>query len=557
MKTVAIFYHQEGYDTNSKRLMGRHAASEGFLRGLVRHSSSERLYVYTNTEAEFAQFKQKIASWTEQERQVNWISPDNPLSLARAGTYYRPDPIIGKFAWERRYFDQKAYSICGVTHTIASKETIAAIGDLAIAPVQPWDAVICTSTAVKTAVNRILNDWGEYLASRVGSRPEIPLKLPVIPLGIDSESFLSSDNKKANARQIRQQLGIGPEDLVVLFVGRLIFHAKAHPVPLYLALEKAVKATKSKVHLIQAGWFEDSRQEFSFKNCAATFAPSVNHIFVDGRKAEIRSSIWSLADIFVSLADNIQETFGLTPIEAMAAGLPVIVSDWNGYKDTVRDRVDGFRIPSIAPAPGNGLDLAANYWSDRLNYSTYIGHASLMSAIDPEATANALTSLLTQPELRQKMGENGQKRAKQEYDWQVIISKYEELWQELSELRTAADTVAPITSNAPPHPLCDDPFALFDRYPTQHLKDTHLLSLGDMYPPDRLNQIRTIWMTNFGDKLRSPATTIDEIIVAIATEGSLTVEEILNRYAGAEQFSRIILTRTLVYLLKFNVLRLL
>ena len=31
--------------------------------------------------------------------------------------------------------------------------------------------------------------------------------------------------------------------------------------------------------------------------------------------------------MFVSLSDNIQETFGLTPIEGMASGLPLIVSD--------------------------------------------------------------------------------------------------------------------------------------------------------------------------------------------------------------------------------------
>ena len=41
----------------------------------------------------------------------------------------------------------------------------------------------------------------------------------------------------------------------------------------------------------------------------------------------------------MSLADNIQETFGLTPVEAMAAGLPCVMSDWDGYRDTVRDGV--------------------------------------------------------------------------------------------------------------------------------------------------------------------------------------------------------------------------
>ena len=52
-----------------------------------------------------------------------------------------------------------------------------------------------------------------------------------------------------------------------------------------------------------------------------------------------------------SLSDNMQETFGLTPIEAMAAGLPSVVSDWDGYRDTVQHREHGFRIPTLAPPP--------------------------------------------------------------------------------------------------------------------------------------------------------------------------------------------------------------
>ena len=47
---------------------------------------------------------------------------------------------------------------------------------------------------------------------------------------------------------------------------------------------------------------------------------------------------------FVSLSDNIQETFGITPIEGMASGLPVLVTEWDGYKSTVRDGVDGYVV---------------------------------------------------------------------------------------------------------------------------------------------------------------------------------------------------------------------
>ena len=29
--------------------------------------------------------------------------------------------------------------------------------------------------------------------------------------------------------------------------------------------------------------------------------------------------------------------------------MPVVVSDWDGYRDSVRDDVDGFRIPTMMP----------------------------------------------------------------------------------------------------------------------------------------------------------------------------------------------------------------
>jgi glycosyltransferase involved in cell wall biosynthesis len=59
------------------------------------------------------------------------------------------------------------------------------------------------------------------------------------------------------------------------------------------------------------------------------------------------------------LSDNIQETFGIVPIEAMAAGLPVVVLDWDGYKNTVRDGIDGFRVPTLMSGAGSQTARAA------------------------------------------------------------------------------------------------------------------------------------------------------------------------------------------------------
>ena len=86
---------------------------------------------------------------------------------------------------------------------------------------------------------------------------------------------------------------------------------------------------------------------------------------VDGRDPVVRKQAWSAADFFTSLSDNIQETFGLTPVEAMAAGLPIVITDWNGYRDTLEDGIQGIAIPTVSPPSGSGEDIAAKYRSGR------------------------------------------------------------------------------------------------------------------------------------------------------------------------------------------------
>ena len=84
-----------------------------------------------------------------------------------------------------------------------------------------------------------------------------------------------------------------------------------------------------------------------FREEARHFCPSVRLVVVDGADFRRYRYAWAAADIFTSLSDNFQETFGITPIEAMSAGLPSVVSDWNGYREGVRDGVDGFRNPTF------------------------------------------------------------------------------------------------------------------------------------------------------------------------------------------------------------------
>ena len=142
------------------------------------------------------------------------------------------------------------------------------------------------------------------------------------------------------------------------------------------------------------------------------------------------------------MSDNIQETFGLTPVEAMAAGLPCVVSDWNGYRDTVIDGETGFRIPTVTVPPGGGIDIADRYAAGRDTYDRIIGIASLATAVDVDACAEAIARLANDRELRAHQGATGRARARLLYDWRVVVAAYQDLWAELAEIRAAGAGVA-------------------------------------------------------------------------------------------------------------------
>ena len=165
---AAIYYHADAYNTSRPNLMGRHTAGEGFLAGYARHTQTDPLYCYTRTRDGFRDFRQRVRRWSADDRQTDWIPLHRPSALAEPGCLFRPGPSIADFAWQRRCHDPRGYSLCGVTHTIATARIMDALTDLTIAPIQSWDAIICTSAVVKATVGRLFETWGGYLEDRFG-----------------------------------------------------------------------------------------------------------------------------------------------------------------------------------------------------------------------------------------------------------------------------------------------------------------------------------------------------------------------------------------------------
>ena len=432
---MAIYYQPDAYSTSAPKLMGRNAAGESFLHGYLTYGSQMETQWLQVSHPNHAQHYAEIAKQYGRNEPVKFFTNRNLADAEKAGLVYHPGPGIGAHALQRRLFGDDKWSLCGITHTTSSAGAMDSLAQLITAPVQPWDGLICTSSAVRDNVEKVLQAQADDLGRRLGATKLVLPQVPVIPLGVNTQSFEYTGDERVSSRA---SLNISPETVVVLYMGRLSFHAKAHPLAMYQALETAAKLTGKSVTLIECGWHANQEIKEAFAVAAKLGCPSVNVITLDGREKKNRDLAWSSADLFCSLSDNIQETFGIVPIEAMAAGLPVVVSDWDGYKDTVRDGVDGFRIPTIAPGPGLLGDLALRHALGIDTYDMYCGYSSSFVAVHSEKLAKAFIELFNSPELRLKMGSAGRARAQEVYDWKHIIGKYESFWSDLNERRLSA-----------------------------------------------------------------------------------------------------------------------
>jgi glycosyltransferase involved in cell wall biosynthesis len=408
-----------------------------------------------------------------------WVRADALEELQAARVCFRPDPALGEEARLRLRAGPGAYSLCGLTHTLSTPGAARAITDLVAAPMMPWDAVICTSNAALSVVGSLLDEQQAYLAWRYGTAIDAPRpQLPVIPLGVHCADFQSSEAQRAQARAT---LGLGPDAVAALYAGRLALADKSHPFAMLAGLQEAAERSGGEVVLLLAGQFLNAFAEEGIRRGIADFAPKVRAVVIDGADAGAFRAAWAAADIFISLADSIQETFGLTPLEAMAAGLPCVVTDWNGYRDTVRHGVDGYRIDTWAPPPGVGERLAKAFEAEVIPPGRYVWGTTIATAADRAQLVDALCALIENPEQRRRMGEAGRERAR-EFDWSKVITQYQALWRELDARRRSglADlAVRGVKLARGASPGRSDPFKTFAGYPTHHIGPATVVALRE------------------------------------------------------------------------------
>jgi glycosyltransferase involved in cell wall biosynthesis len=532
-------------------LVGRQVAGREFLDSYLEHGAYNELIgvVWNQPSADslrnVCRRHPRAAQRPLRIVPVDRFCPREPAGPA-APLLYTPCPSDASFAWMRFERAPGAFSLCGVTHTLCTAAVIRSLGDLLTAPFESHDALICTSRAVVDMVKAVTGAYAAFLGERFGCNPVLRPRLELIPLGVNPERYRPATAEERSAR--RAELNIQPGAVAVLFVGRFTPHAKAHPFPMLQGLARAAKTTGQPVHLILSGWAANDGQKKSVVAAMRDFAPGLPVSIVNGLDPRLRFEVWQAADIFTSLADSVQETFGLVVVEAMACGLPVVASDWDGYRDLVVSGETGLLVPTYMVEDAT-VETTLRLLLGAMDYDHFLAECNQAAIVDVDAAAEAYAALIRDAALRRRLGAAGRERVKRRFTWQRVVAAYERLWSEQEAERVRAKAPAAQRPLGPPN--YPAPEVSFAGYPTAWLRDNDRLR-ANSEARDRLPRILGSSVCNYGRQRIADAAILTALLDEARTPRLLSE---LTAFLGTHGADRSQSRATLAWLMKYGLLQ--
>lgn len=453
------------------QINGLRTSNESFLKAILTYSKIKKIDLFIpapfiqHFEEEWHPFLQNINRIQDISLHRLWDIPayigSQKYDLALLG-----DPLIYKMAELRNQIAKTPFPICGITHSLHGFGEQIYNLQLLLSKTQPYDSIICTSQAGKKALEQsfILNTkcLSEQLAVSI---PPPQCKLAHIPLGIETippTGLTQNEAKKA--------IDLPESDPLILCNGRISILNKMDHTPLLIALKNITQITGlENTRLLIAGAVEMNSQYLNALAFKITQMGLDKHVFFKlNYHTAIKGHLYEAADVVVSLPDNIQETFGVAPVEAMLMGRPVILSNWNGHGELLEDKVSGYLIPTYWSQANPMTELAMPYCSDQI-----LLYLSQSVAIDVPLLTERLKTLLLSPELRKKIGQAGKKHAQNQFTWEKIIPKYDELWNELHQISHHSPTFLSAHRNTP---LTSKIHQIFSHYASHDIQADDILS---------------------------------------------------------------------------------
>lgn len=544
---AAIFYASDGYRPGDKGINGRRVAGESFLKGFLKHGVVDEFVVVTKSSTEAAEVGD-LMKQVRPGKNLRAVGLVRPQGMAPAEVLYYPAANIAPEAWRRADHGSSSWAICGLTHTTSTPGIMQGFFDLRMAPVMEWDAVICTSRAVQASVLTQMDLIDNHIRHRFRAEPPPRPMFPVIPLGVHVAEFARNEAARA---ALRARLGAAETDVVFSTIARLSPHEKFDPIPIYLSMQAAARELPpgAKLHVVICGIFRQPYARKVFEEGAARLMPDVGFLLLDGAKAEERQQTLSGGVVFLFMIDNIQETFGLAPLEGMAAGLPVLGSDWDGLKDTITPDA-GLRVKSRMLGPLHMANESLRLQGGIDDYPQYCAAVSAMTELDMADMKAKILALATNPDLRARLGQGALQRVQSQYDWAAVIPQMQALWAEQRARKAAAQARA-YRIRGFSLPVAPSPSLLFASYPSEVAN----LSPQRFNAPDRAGQpdlTEVLALRNYQglNRIFAEPAQIARIYAAVQA-GHASVAEISTATKMAEMF----VERVLMWLLKYDFVR--
>jgi glycosyltransferase involved in cell wall biosynthesis len=216
----------------------------------------------------------------------------------------------------------------------------------------------------------------------------------LIPNGIDTSLFYPAEDEERLC--LRQNLGLPEEKRLVVNTCRLV---KGKGVEYLLSAWERVAGERADAHLVivGAGGSEATSCEDELKAFVKDHGLS-NSVTFTGWSGNVADYLRA-SDLFVFPTEY--EGFGLSLVEAMACGLPVVTSGVGGILSIVTDGTDGILVE-----PG-----------------------------DPGLIYGEIMRVLDDPELAARLGENASHTALERYSMKSVAAQHFELFSDLCASR--------------------------------------------------------------------------------------------------------------------------
>ncbi len=211
-------------------------------------------------------------------------------------------------------------------------------------------------------------------------------KIRVVHNGVDIDKF----KPVADKRRVKAELGLNPEDLAILSVGRL--YARKGLFTLIESMSRVVKRFKNAKFIISGKG--QSNEMAKLVDHAQKLGVKDNIVFTGYFPDKKLPKLYQAADVFAF--STFYENLPFAVLEALATGLPVVTTKVGGIPEMIEDGRNGFLVE-----PFNSKQLA-----DRILY------------------------LLEHPSVASEMGAFARKVIEERFDWRLIVQKVLRVYEE-------------------------------------------------------------------------------------------------------------------------------